>query len=70
MSSNRSVKSKYTGVFYHKKFKKFYSHVTFKGIVYNCGFSDSAQHAAKLRDLTIIRIGAPMSSLQILKPVP
>jgi hypothetical protein len=62
-------KSNYIGVYYSKKFKKFCSNVTFNGVTYNCGTSSDPREAARLRDLKIIKIGAPVKSLQILKPI-
>jgi len=60
--------SKYDGVAFHKRSGKFRATLTFKGKTYPCGKSDDPREAARLRDITIIRVGAPLSKLQILKP--
>jgi len=59
--------TKYQGVSFSKRYKKFRSTFTYKGITYECGLSENPREAARLRDITIIRIGAPQEKLQILK---
>jgi hypothetical protein len=61
-------KIKYEGVSFSKRYGKFRSAITYKGITYECGLSHDPREAARLRDITILRIGAPKSKLQILKP--
>jgi len=61
------MKTLYTGVWQHKKTKKWHSKVTNEGTVYFCGKHDTPEKAAKARDIKIIEKGLPQA-LQILKP--
>lgn len=60
-------KIEYEGVYYNKKQKKYRATFTFKGKTHESGFADTAREAARLRDITIIRLGGPLRKLQILK---
>jgi hypothetical protein len=60
-------KIKYEGVVFNKRYGKFKSSITYKRITYECGSSDDPREAARLRDITILRLGAP-KKLQVLKP--
>jgi hypothetical protein len=62
------MKNEYEGVSYDKRSEKFRATLTHKGVTYECGLSSIPREAARLRDLTIIRVGAPIGKLQILKP--
>jgi hypothetical protein len=61
-------KIKYEGVSFSKRYGKFRSSITYKGITYECGLSDDPREAARLRDITIIRLGITKKKLQVLKP--
>jgi hypothetical protein len=61
-------KIKYEGVSFNKRYRKYRASITYKGITHECGLSDDPREAARLRDITILRIGAPKNKLQILKP--
>jgi hypothetical protein len=61
-------KNDYQGVYYSKRYKKFRATFTYKGVTHECGLSDDPREAARLRDITILRLGAPLERLQILKP--
>lgn len=61
-------KIKYQGVSFSKRYGKFRATFTYKGKTHECGSSDDPREAARLRDITILRIGAPKDKLQILKP--
>jgi hypothetical protein len=61
-------KTDYQGVNFSKRNKKFKATVTYKGVTHECGSSDDPREAARLRDITIIRLGAPLNKLQVLKP--
>lgn len=58
----------YHGVSFSKRYKKFKSTFTYKGVTHECGSSDDPREAARLRDITIIRLAAPLDKLQVLKP--
>lgn len=58
----------YEGVNFHKQSKKFKSTFTYKGVRHDCGNSDDPREAARLRDITILRLKGPLKKLQILKP--
>lgn len=58
----------YQGVSFSKRHKRFKSTFTYKGVTHECGSSDDPREAARLRDITIIRLGAPLNKLQVLKP--
>jgi hypothetical protein len=61
-------KNDYQGVSFSKRYKKFKATFTYKGITHECGLSDDPREAARLRDITILRLGASKNKLQILKP--
>jgi hypothetical protein len=59
-------KIQYTGVYYNKKQKKYRATFTHKGETHESGFADTPREAAKLRDITIIKVGGPLKKLQVL----
>ncbi len=61
--------SKYKGVSWDKRTKKWESVLTSKGLRYPCGFYDDEIQAVKARDKRIIALGLDYSKLQILKPL-
>jgi|LakMenE01Jun11ns_1017448.scaffolds.fasta_scaffold9007468_2 hypothetical protein len=61
-------KNEYQGVHYNKRYKKFRATFTYKNVTHECGLSDDPREAARLRDITILRLGASKDKLQILKP--
>tara|TARA_R110000868_G_scaffold25403_2_gene99103 strand:- start:534 stop:743 length:210 start_codon:yes stop_codon:yes gene_type:complete len=61
-------KTDYQGVSFSKRDRKFKSTFTYKGITHECGTSNNPREAARLRDITILRLGAPQEKLQVLKP--
>ncbi len=61
--------SKYKGVSWDKRTKKWESALTSKGLRYPCGFYDDEIQAVKARDKRIIALGLDYSKLQILKPL-
>jgi hypothetical protein len=61
-------KNEYQGVHYSKRYKKFRATFTYKNVTHECGLSDDPREAARLRDITILRLGASKDKLQILKP--
>jgi hypothetical protein len=61
-------KNDYQGVHYSKRYKKFRATFTYKNVTHECGLSDDPREAARLRDITILRLGASKDKLQILKP--
>jgi hypothetical protein len=61
-------KNDYQGVHYSKRYKKFRATFTHKNVTHECGLSDDPREAARLRDITILRLGASKDKLQILKP--
>ena len=61
--------SKYKGVSWDKRTKKWESVLVVKGIRYPCGFYDDEIVAVKARDKRIIALGADYKKLQILKPL-
>jgi hypothetical protein len=63
------AKSIYTGVRYDGKTTKFTAEIQHNGNRYFCGRADNALAAAKLRDMTIIRLNLPKEKLQVLKPL-
>jgi hypothetical protein len=61
--------SKYKGISWDKRTKKWESVVTVDGIRHACGYFDSDVEAVKARDKRLIALGADYSKLQILKPL-
>lgn len=61
-------KRKYEGVHFHRRSGMFKATFTMNGQRYDCGYSTIPREAARLRDLTIIRVGGPLKKLQILTP--
>ena len=68
MSYNHGRVSKYRGVSWHQRSQKWYSSITVKGTVYNCGYHDDEREAAKSRDRKIIALNLNRP-LQVLKKV-
>lgn len=61
--------SKYKGVSWDKRTKKWESVLTLNGVRHPCGFFDDEIMAVKARDKRLIALGADYKKLQVLKPL-